>query len=82
MEQEQTATATATPPTVISTTTVNHTGAIAALLMHAVPEKTVRSLARQMETGITRHKAETAIRAALGLKRCKTTVQVVITLQD
>ena len=80
MNEEQTATA--TPPTVVSATTVHHTGAIAALLMHAVPENTVRSLARQMETGISRHKAETAIRAALGLKRCKATVQVVITLED
>jgi len=78
MNEEQTATA----PTTISTTTVNQTGAIAALLMHAVPENTVRSLARQMETGIANHKAETAIRAALGLKRCKATVQVVITLED
>jgi hypothetical protein len=81
MNEEQTATPTATTHT-ISTTTVTDTGAIATLLMHAVPENTVRNLARQMETGIAHHKAETAIRAALGLKRCGAKVEVAITIED
>ena len=79
MNEEQTATATTHT---IAATTVTDTGAIATLLMHAVPENTVREIARQMETGIAHLKAETAMRAALGLKRCGAKVQVVITIED
>jgi len=61
---------------------VTDTATMSTILLHAIPEKMLRGLAREMDVPIDQQKGMTAIRCALALKQAKAAIVVAVVVPD
>ena len=61
---------------------ITDTATMSTILLHAIPEKMLRDMARELAVPIDQQKGMTAIRCALALKQAKAAIVVAIVVPD